>query len=198
GVGAGPDRAGEGDRGTAERAGQPRDADGGLAEGARRVERPFAGQAERRAAEPSFEADGLEDQGHAGFEASPRNRHEPPPPPPAAPARAGWRMSGPRWRATIVANRSRLWSRRAMSAGVAPFWGPYTADAPLGPQSGLSTSQATATATPSRRGSRPLASIRSSDPRAPPPGGSSRPSASSSRYPRAWPRPAPPSLLALP
>ena len=61
-LGAGPDRAGEGEGRAAQRAGQPGDADGRLAEGALAVDGPFAGQAEVGPAEPFAQVDGLDDE----------------------------------------------------------------------------------------------------------------------------------------
>ncbi len=49
-----------------------------------------------------------------------------------------------------------------------------------------------------RMAARSVRSIRSNRCSSPPPGASSRPCPSSNRKPRAWPRPAPPSLVALP
>ena len=83
------------------------------------------------------------------------------------------------------------------SSGVAPFCGPYTAAAPCGPSSGLSTSLATTTST-SPISMSPEMSIFSRLRRAAPPNGSSCPSASRKRTPSACIMPAPPSVQALP
>ena len=68
GLGAGADRAGQGQGRAAERAREPGDADGRLAEGALGVDRPFAGQAEVGAVEPLGQLDGLDDQVDARLE----------------------------------------------------------------------------------------------------------------------------------
>ena len=69
----------------------------------------------------------------------------------------------------------------------------------VGPQSGLVTSQATATSTPSSSRLRPDGSILASRPRSPPPGSSSRPPAvEQAKAERLARGPAPPSLVALP
>src|SRR5919106_607895 len=114
------------------------------------------------------------------------------------PAPVTSRRSSPRSRRIAAARCPRAWSRSRTCSGVAPFWGPYTAEAPSGPVRGLSTSEAATTSASRTAGSRPEASMRARLRRAAPPGGRSEPRSSSSRIPRAWAIPAPPSFVALP
>ncbi len=86
----------------------------------------------------------------------------------------------------------------ATSSGEAPFCGPYTAGAPLGPVSGLSTSLASTSSTDDSRASRPDRSARARSASPPPPGGTGSPSSSRNRAPSADSMPAPPSVVALP
>src|SRR6476646_3607991 len=84
------------------------------------------------------------------------------------------------------------------SSASAPFWGAYTALAPFGPSSGLSTSQASWKCAPRAAGCRPLTSTRAACRSAAPPGATSFSSASRMRTPSACSIPAPPSVDALP
>ncbi len=83
-------------------------------------------------------------------------------------------------------------------SGVAPFCGPKIRAAPIGPVSGLRTSQSTSMGRPRRSGRSPERSMRSSCASGPPPGAICRPVASSRRTPSAAAMPAPPSTVALP
>ncbi len=93
--------------------------------------------------------------------------------PPAAPAPGSPATSRPVAAAATRPKRPRARSSSATIAGVAPFCGPKTAEAPRGPVSGLSTSQATRTSAEAMRGSSPERSMRSSRARAAPPSGRS-------------------------
>ena len=86
----------------------------------------------------------------------------------------------------------------ATSAWEAPFCGPNTALAPVGPVSGLVTSQAAVMETFLRAGSIVLMSMVARSARAAPPCLRSLPFPSRRRTPRACRSPAPASLVALP
>lgn len=132
-----------------------------------------------------------------GRRAARRNSSAANPSPPAAPAPGSSRLRAPRASSVTSAHRPSAASRTLTSAGDAPFCGPYTAAAPCGPSSGLSTSEATRNSISPKRRS-PVRSAFARRASAAPPGGSSRPASSSSRAPIAWARPAPPSLVATP
>ena len=67
----------------------------------------------------------------------------PAPSPPAAPDPSIFLISTPISRSTILAKCPSAESNDSTISGVAPFCGPYIADAPVGPVRGLFTSQAT-------------------------------------------------------
>ncbi len=125
----------------------------------------------------------------------------PKPSPPAAPA-PGVSLSSLTSRPIAFATTSAYLLSAASScctiSGVAPFCGPYTADAPLGPVSGLSTSHATTNSHSRSSIGIPERSTEASPASAAPPGRSSFPSASTNFAPSACAIPAPPSLVALP
>ena len=102
----------------------------------------------------------------------PRTRPRPRRPPRAGPATRHRRPPPPRPRPPSGPARRPAPPRRT---GVAPFCGPYTAAAPLGPSSGLSTSLATTTRVSASAGCRPERSSRARSASAAPPGPSSRP-----------------------
>src|SRR5439155_1085444 len=79
-------------------------------------------------------------------------------------------------------------------SGLAPFCGPYTSEAPSGPQSGFVTSAAATTFVSPSLGSRHDTSIRSRAGSAAPPGRRSLPAASRNRAPSAATMPQPPSF----
>ena len=96
-----------------------------------------------------------------------------------------------------VAHRARAASSSSTCSGVAPFCGPKTAAAPLGPRSGAVTSLSRRTPPSGARRIRE-ASTRARRPSAPPPSGSVVSSASNSSRPSARSAPAPPSVEAEP
>ena len=73
---------------------------------------------------------------------APRNAVKPAPSPPAAPAPGMPSTSTPKSRRIAEARFLSASSSVLTISGVAPFCGPYTADAPCGPVKGLSTSHA--------------------------------------------------------
>ena len=81
------------------------------------------------------------------------------PAPPAAPAPGTSRRSRPSARAMASAVCASAASSFGTSCGFAPFCGPKIADAPFGPQSGLSTSEATRNLIFAIRGSSPERSM---------------------------------------
>ena len=95
------------------------------------------------------------------------------------------------------ANLSTPSSNSSTCCGVAPFCGPKTAAAPLGPRRGFVTSVRSRTP-PGGGETRSWASIHASLRSAPPPSGSGRPASSNSPSPRAASAPVPPSVVAEP